>query len=176
MSRLQHTLAARRAARRNGETGLALLDVLLGMAIFALIALIAVQSMGLYRQRGYQSQATSAAKDLGLLLSAQFTNNNELPPVGTDTGPPEVTYPDWGPGASPTDVSGIEGANLTTGIEVGRYIVYPDQKSFAFCMIHRTDDGSVDAYAAYHSPSGSITQSETGAPPGSGGNPCDGVS
>lgn len=52
----------RLAAQRNDEAGLALLDVLLGLAIFVLIA---VQSFGLFRNRAYTTQVVPNSKQLG---------------------------------------------------------------------------------------------------------------
>lgn len=172
-----HHLARRLSVRRRGEAGLAMLDVLLAMAIFALIAVIAAQGTAKVRERAYASQAIASVKDVSLLLSARITNDTALPAAGTMAGPPARTYPDWDGAAtvaSPTDLSGIENFKMTAGIEVSRYVLYADAKSFAMCMVHRTG-GTIDAFAGYHSPSGQVVQSGTGTPPATGGNPCDGA-
>ena len=178
MSRFQHHLTRRLDARRTGESGLALLDVLLGMAIFALIAVIAMQGTRLTRERAYTTQTTAAVKDVSLLLEARVAHDTTLPSQGT-AGTPSRTFPDWDGAASVAsynNVSGIEGARLTAGVEVARYTLYADQKSFMMCMVHRSSStGPVDAYAAYHSPSGKIVDSGRGTAPTTGGSPCVGA-
>lgn len=65
-----------RLDRRRHEDGLALLDVLLGMAIFALIAVIAAQAFGMFRDRAYVTQAVSDARQVGTGLAAHLTEPN----------------------------------------------------------------------------------------------------
>ena len=138
------------------------------------IAVIAIQGNQLVRERAYETQTTAAAKDLSLLLSARVADDATLPAQASG-GNPVRTYPNWGAGASYDNVSGIDDAKLTAGVEVSRYTRYADGKSFVVCMVHRTN-GAIDAYAGYHSPSGKIVHSGTGTPPATGANPCDGAS
>lgn len=58
---------------RRREEGLALLDVLLGMAIFALIAVIAVQAMGQFRDRATRTQMVSDTKQVISAVTAAQT-------------------------------------------------------------------------------------------------------
>ncbi|MBC3716919.1 hypothetical protein, partial [Bacillus pumilus] len=60
-------------SKRDDERGLALLDVLLGMAIFALIVVIGVQNFNTMRNRAYVTQAVSDAKQVGSSVMAAMT-------------------------------------------------------------------------------------------------------
>jgi type II secretory pathway pseudopilin PulG len=94
---------ARIEARKTGEQGLALLDVLLGMAIFALIVVIGVQNFSTLRNRAYTTQVSSDAKQAATAIQAYMTN-------------PGVTGAPADRAALVSTAGGpIEGVNLTSG-------------------------------------------------------------
>ena len=67
VEKMKARMHARRWEKR--EDGLALLDVLIGMAIFALIAVIAVSAISQYRAKANVTAVVSDAKRLGLQLT-----------------------------------------------------------------------------------------------------------
>ena len=75
MTRLRAGVAGRLA----NPKGLALLDVLIGMAIFALIAITAVVALGQFRQRAFESQVLSDAQALSVAIEGQMTNGGQYP-------------------------------------------------------------------------------------------------
>jgi type II secretory pathway pseudopilin PulG len=94
---------ARIEARKTDEKGLALLDVLLGMAIFALIVVIGVQNFSTLRNRAYTTQVSSDAKQAATAIQAWMT-------APGNTGAPANT-------AALVSTTGgpLEGVNLTSG-------------------------------------------------------------
>lgn len=76
MERIRARIAARKV---DGEQGSLLLDVLLGMAIFMLVAIIAVSAVGQYRERAYEQTATSDAQQLGTAVMAAATDGGSYP-------------------------------------------------------------------------------------------------
>lgn len=137
MNRLLTRFAKRHPRLR--QAGLALLDVLLGMAIFALIAVIAVQAMGQFRERAYVTQVTSDAKQAGTAIEAGRTE------PGVNAYPAAV---------SPSGAE-IDGLNLTEGVQVGAYRVDPvgdGSDAFEICM-EKPGNG---AHAVYDSGEGAV--------------------
>lgn len=67
-----------RAARRD-ERGLALLDVLLGMAIFALIVVIGVQNFSTLRNRAYTTQISSDLNQARNAIAGEMTKEGITP-------------------------------------------------------------------------------------------------
>ena len=144
-------LARHRREHRTNDTGLALLDVLLGMAVFALIAIIAVQSMGMFRERAYVTTAVSDAKQVGAGITATMTKPG-FDPTSTDasTGIPSGTLDDIDLGSLGVHLTGQEGESLATVARV------PDtDEDFAVCVEHK------GAYALYGSAEGGLTDSGT---------------
>ncbi len=119
MYTLKSKIDARLEARRNGETGLALLDVLLGMAIFALIAVIAVQAMGQFRERAYVSQVTSDVKQLATGIEGTLTEPNA---VWADVNDATAAF-----SATEIEALGVNltGANTATVVSggIGDYVI-----------------------------------------------------
>lgn len=138
-STLMQRINARLAAQRNGEGGLALLDVLLGMAIFALIAVIAVQAMGQFRERAFVTQATSDAKQVGTGIEAAMTEPNAVfaSKLGVTVGT-----------ASAIDAAVLSdlGVNLTSG-NTATY-VSGDRDDYIICVANAGAGKSVSYSAA----------------------------
>lgn len=140
-------LRARQQGRKiEGEKGLALLDVLIGMAIFALVAIIAVTAISQYRARAYESGAVSDARQLGIAMEAAYTDGNVYPAVtdGMDN-------------AAVKALAGLEDVNLTSDNTLGDGTVVNaatggNPASFVLCVEHK--DG---AWAEYSSATGGIT-------------------
>lgn len=134
-------LNKRLAERRNGEQGLALLDVLIGMAIFALISIIAISAIGQFRARAFESGALSDARAIGVAAEAQFTDNQAYP-------------------ADATELQAL--VTMTKNNTVASYTDAGDG-TFSFCVEHK--DG---AYAEYDSAAGGVTGSgrDGGCPTG----------
>lgn len=143
MTHLIAKFRSRAAARRTGESGLALLDVLLGMAIFALIAVIAVQSMGQFRARAYQTATASDAQQLAVGLESYLTDNAAYPAlVDIDTA---------------AEMRAVLGVNLTTNNSMSRYTVAGT--GYSFCVVN-----SAGAWSEYQSTAGAIVRSGSSAP------------
>lgn len=113
------------------EKGLALLDVLIGMAIFALIAVIAVSAISQYRARAYESGAVSDARQAGIAMEAAFTDGNGYPTSQTEL-----------------EAQGVKFTNGNTAQ------VNSAGETFTLCVEH-TSSG---AFAVYDSADGGVTQ------------------
>ncbi|WP_460866528.1 hypothetical protein [Nocardioides pakistanensis] len=164
MGRLHHRLEERRDGAE--DKGLALLDVLIGMAIFALIAIIALSAIGQFRQRAFETSVTSDARSIGTTLEADFTTNQAYPDtsklVGSNHGSsasPEVKAT-YGGGAAMV----IDGLSLTRGVTIKNYTNLDGAgvTGFKFCVEH-TSGSDVDAWAAYNSTKGGVVGSGRGA-------------
>ncbi|MCP3420343.1 type II secretion system protein [Nocardioides pinisoli] len=135
--------------RRTDQSGLALLDVLLGMAIFSLIAVIAVQSMGHVRARAYVTRVVSDAMQVALGIEGYMTDAGQLPAALAD-GPAN---------SDDTQVTtGDLGVNLSTGAAIRSYTVAEDGDNYSVCVDH-TDS---QAWAFYDSAADGITGSGIG--------------
>jgi type II secretory pathway pseudopilin PulG len=116
---------ARIEARKTGEQGLALLDVLLGMAIFALIVVIGVQNFSTLRNRAYTTQVSSDVKQVATAVQAAMTAPNatiDSLDRQSAAGPPVVTGDaDTVFSTGDLDATGLSalGVNLTAGNAVG---------------------------------------------------------
>lgn len=151
-------------ARRRLEAGLATLDVLLGLAIFALVVVIGVQSFQLFRERAYVTQATADANQLGMGVTGYLTSPDakvsDLP--NGEASAPQLA--DWG-------------VRLTTG---SRAWLLHDGARFAACVqnekAYGTFDGArVDGGRLSRNPGGCdaaltdiLGTPEPGAPDGTG--------
>ncbi|MEP9384606.1 hypothetical protein [Nocardioides sp. KR10-350] len=122
----------------DGEQGSLILDVLIGMAIFALVALIAVSAVDSYRQHAYLTSVTSDAQSIGLAVEAKATDS---------------TYP------ASLDDAAVEslGQHLTKDDTVS---AYSTDGVTGFCLVITHDD---DAYAIYDSTQGGITTKQEGS-------------
>jgi type II secretory pathway pseudopilin PulG len=146
---LDRLRARLRDAKTNGESGSLILDILIGMAIFALIAIIAVSAISQYRMRAYEQGAVSDAKATGLALEANYTDTQSYPTVN----------------GSLTDQASLDAAlgdgavNLTKGVAVNGYV--QDGSNFALCLEH-SSDGNPDAFAVYASLRGGIVDKGRG--------------
>lgn len=166
---------------RNGESGLALLDVLIGMAIFALIALIALSSLSQYRQKAYLSGAQSDAKAIGTAIEAESITTGTYPVCVKENG---TEYQPFS-GGTAANATTTEGACTGTGTAVNTslgkvtknnhvvgYRQYTitgtgptaNRLAFKFCVEHwsGTASTSADAWAVYESEKGGLTSSGTG--------------
>lgn len=136
-----------RGARKD-QYGLALLDVLLGVAIFALIAVIALQSMGKFRERAYMLRAVSDAQQLAIGIEGHVTDAGAVPA--------DVTAGPANPDAVIT--TGDLGVNLSHGDTIRSYAVAPDG-AYSICVDHADSQ----AWALYQSTDGAVTGSGVGA-------------
>lgn len=122
----------RRTTRPRDESGSLILDLLIGMAIFALVAAIVVGGVGAYRVRAYEQGALADAHSIAQAAEA---DSDKGYPASLDA----------------STLAGL-GLNLSPGNQVGGYDV--DGDSFALCVEHST--GTSDAYAIYDSAQGGI--------------------
>lgn len=160
---LRERLAARKV---DGEQGSLLLDVLIGMAIFALIALIAISAITGYRQRAYETGATSDAQGLALEMEANYTENQAYPnPGGTWSWASDTNSYVYTPnGAAPIDFD-----QKTTKFDtVASYLVQSATAAQpeGFCLLvthHNASTWAVDAWANYSSAKGAVTDSGHGS-------------
>lgn len=133
---LMQSLNERLEGRKvRNEKGLALLDVLIGMAIFALVAIIAVSAISQYRARAYQNGALSDVKAVATWMEAASTDSL--------TG----AYPD------PTDPDNgfvADDGNLTSGNSIGDH--QEGAGTFTVCVQHTSG-----AYAIFDSSKGTVT-------------------
>ena len=144
--------------RHADERGLALLDVLIGMAIFALIAVIAVMGLGKFRQSAYLTAATEDARGFGLALETLSTDIGGYP-ASTDISvtafdrdvPEEITT------ALASDFNHI----LTKGNHLGGYTytagTATTPASFVVCVEHLDPSKTGDAHAVYDSAKAGVT-------------------
>lgn len=79
---LASLIRQRLAARSRGQSGLTLLDLLLGMAIFSIVAIIAVSAMSSFRERAYVAQAKEEGKTV-----AQVKEEAGVKPSAADSEP-----------------------------------------------------------------------------------------
>lgn len=137
------------------EKGLALLDVLIGMAIFALIAIIAVSAISQYRARAYESGAVNDARAIGIALEAQYTDANSYPDA-TDMNVNAAAA-----NQANSAFYGDNGVKLTKDNAVSDFTVSGGAgaaQTFSFCVTHK--DGP---WAKYDSAAGGIVdKSRTG--------------
>lgn len=145
------TLTERLRARLEGrkikknEKGLALLDVLIGVAIFALVAVIAVAALSQYRARAYESGAVSDARQIGIAMETAYTEAATYPPAADV----EVTAAQANSGSG---FYAAEGVKLTRGNAVTGYGLNATGTTFTLCVEHDTG-----AWARYDSAQGGVT-------------------
>ena len=157
--------------RRLNPKALALLDVLIGMAIFALIAVIAVIALGQFRQRAFQTGAVEDARSLGLVVESSSTNTGAYPATLSGTAPTTT--------ARKSSITiGSSTTTLTADNHMEWYVYFPPTGTraagFALCVEHRTqsDGAQDDAHAVYSSLRGGIVaQSDQDGCPATYTNP-----
>ena len=150
MTRLRASVAGRLA----NPKGLALLDVLIGMAIFALIAITAVVALGQFRQRAFESQVLSDAQALSVAIEGQMTNGGQYPTElkGSATTPVEVTV------EAPATGFDLKHVLTKNNSLYGYKYVDPTPTtpaSFFLCIEHQSN-GKADAHALYDALKGGI--------------------
>lgn len=140
------------SARNRHESGFALLDVLMGMAIFALIAVIAVQSTSLMQAKAQLKGVAADAQGIAAGLESHMTENESYPLPATLTGATVVpnisfrgaagAYPRTVTTSSPKDMKGL-GVKLDPAHKVTRYWVdaasdgEPEaSREYQFCVTH----------------------------------------
>ena len=159
---------------REREDGLALLDVLIGMAIFALIAVIAVSAISQYRSRANVTAVVSDVKRIALQLEADFGTRDWPEPTEQDVLAAYQMFVDkYGlveeiPVEAVTDemlndylgiwararADGLERAGLDVNLSPGNTLTMahkdtwmshrPDDALFLVCVQHR--DGAVASW------------------------------
>lgn len=88
-------LQARRDERKHSDAGLMLLDVLLAMAIFSLLLIIAISALGSMRRRALEANKTESVIDDTVAKSSTGTGGtSSTDPYLNDTGTvdPSVSY------------------------------------------------------------------------------------
>lgn len=166
--RLRSAFAAALPAtgRRRGadETGLALLDVLLGMAIFALIVIIALPQFIGFRTKGSETTVRSDLSQLVTPIEDYVFENQTAPalnPIQTWTANAA-----WDAGRLPAATLSALGVRSTKNTQIAQmtYLkVAGSGFAWAACATH-TRGGGVDAWAIYSSQKGAILA--TGQTPG----------
>ncbi|KQP63152.1 hypothetical protein [Nocardioides sp. Leaf285] len=190
MAYLRDRSAVRREATGAKQAGLALLDVLLGMAIFALIIIIAIQSAGRGARRDDRLHRPLLDVLLGMAIFAliiiiaiqsvnQYRQRAFQSAAQSDAQQVAIglesyftdkqTYPGAsGTGAAATiaaaDLTAM-GVNLTEGVSINSYAPSAATGTFTFCAVHKsggTGAANVDAWARYASATGAILDSGRG--------------
>ncbi|TGN64205.1 hypothetical protein EXE59_09765 [Nocardioides eburneiflavus] len=137
---MQYILArlhARLSVQPSDEQGSLILDVLIGIAIFALIAIIAVSAIGQYRQRTYEQGAVSDVQTLARALEAARIDGTGYPAVG------------------PVNASAFD-TILTPKNSAQMLAVGSSGEDFTLCVEHSTSG----ARAVYDSLAGGVIESE----------------
>lgn len=132
---------------RRDESGLAVLDVLVGMALFGLLALIALQSVSQYRGKVYMTGALSDLTDVREALEVERVARGYPEFVRTSGGWHQGCW--GGTFEVPTDCVNLSKA--TKGNEVDLYAYYdrsvmeyfgfPGQESYYLCLSHYSNGG-----------------------------------
>lgn len=143
---------------RPHQRGLALLDVLIGMALFGLIVVVAILSSGHLRERAWETAASADADRLGTALQEAvlaaplgggflaFTSTS-----GVLLGSGSAL---WTDDTDPLDATGIE---LYDGNRLVDWDVHEGTGgSFYFCVEH-VFRGEPGAWARYHASDGGVT-------------------
>lgn len=136
--------------RDRDQRGMGLLDVLLGMAIFALVITIGAQNFNTMRERTYVTRAVADVKQVATGIDAIRTKDDAYPATVA------------------RNASNLPGINLTRGSTITGY--WPTTTSFKVCLAQSVNSQK-KAWAVYESDKGTITGSGRGSGPGE----CDGV-
>ena len=137
------------------DAGSLLIDVLIGMAIIALVALIAVSTVGQYREKAALSGMNEDAKSIGVAIEASATSTGTYPASVTTPAPATVGLKASDAGSLTTSIAftaannGLVG-NLTKG---NGYTYVPATDSFVF-SVTRT---GFTTPAVYNSAGGGVT-------------------
>jgi type II secretory pathway pseudopilin PulG len=167
-------------ARRADQRGTGLLDVLLGMTIFALLIVIGGQNYSTYKERATMSALTANMNQIVVAMDQYLTDNGEVPPPGNSgiSYPTAVAYYiNAGSGSSLTNL-GTLSAKLGPGVSIGRYGRYGATQGFDanqtyyLCLIHKGSDGKIDAWAGWYSPQDRFYDSGTGTKANTGTTAC----
>ena len=66
---------------KKGQKGFTLIELLIVVAIIGILAAIAIPQFASYRQKAYNSAATSDLKNMKTGMEAYMADNQEYPPV-----------------------------------------------------------------------------------------------
>lgn len=136
------------------DRGFVILDVLIGIAVLALLLLTVFSSLGANARRSWQASATADARQIGQRIEAQLSDH----PTLSDAGLPAAD------GAlSEAQLTALD-AQLTRDIHVARYSPV-SATGFRVCLVHYTSAGTVDAYALFDSAVGRVTDAGRGTGP-----------
>lgn len=109
-----HPLRQRLVQRRRDRHGLAMLDALLGMAIFGLVCIIGVSGLSQYRARAYATQALSDVRGVSQMTMAYLTTPGVENPMDRLWDVQPATTANWLAAAPITDAEiAMIGARLT---------------------------------------------------------------
>lgn len=145
---LRRRLATRVQNRAESEQGSLILDILIGMAVFALIAIIAISAIGQYRMRAYEQTAASDATSVGNAVNAFITDNASNPDVDLPSGT-----------VSDEDLADLDVVVTHSGDEPSVVTIIPGSEwgatddDFEVCVEHR------GAYALYATDLGGLYES-----------------
>ena len=170
------SLTDRLSGRPRDQRGTGLLDVLLGMTIFALLIVIGGQNYSTYTKRATLSALEANVAQVAAAIDQYQTDNGVVPPSAT-TGstyngsatPVPVTYINAGSGASSTNLGALT-AKLGPGVSVGQYKVapagylnYDANQYYVLCLVHKDSSGKIDAWAGWLTGRTTPTDTGTGA-------------
>lgn len=175
--------------RRLDQRGAGLLDVLLGMTIFALLVVIGGQNFSTYQKRATLEALNADIQQVAGAIEQYQTDNGRVPP-GASSGvaypTAAATYIDAGSGSSLTNLGTLT-AKLGPGVSIGRYGVYgawdPDgvtgplegyeaNQVWYLCLVHKNGDGKIDAWSGWFSHYDRVYESGTGDKPNTGSSAC----
>ena len=140
-------IRTRVAAGLRSDEGFVLLDVLIGIAVLALLLLTAIQSIGPMRQRSYQSSTQSDARQVATAIEAYVTDNASA----------------GAPASISSTATELPDINLSSGNTVGWYVRgTQDVNTYIVCIQHSTSS-TPDAASLYNSANGAIVATKRGA-------------
>ena len=132
------------------DAGSLLIDVLIGMAIIALVALIAVSTVGQYREKAALSGMNEDAKSIGVAIEASAASTSVYPTATQLAGKAVATSATLGDATSfTTAANGIAG-NLTKG---NGYSYAPTTDAFVLTILRF----GITTGAKYDSANGGVT-------------------
>lgn len=161
--------------RRADQRGTGLLDVLLGMTIFALLIVIGGQNYSTYRDRATRSNLEANIAQVAAAIDQYQTDNGKVPDSATTgavyNGSPTttpVTYINAGSGSSPTNLGTLT-AKLGRGVSVAQYKVapagymnYEAGQFYLLCLVHKDSSGKIDAWSGWITSRTTPTDTGTG--------------
>lgn len=134
---------------RPDRRGLAILDVLFGIAIFALIVIIAIQSIGLFRARAFELRAILDAESIGKMIAGSDEHVGGPQAASRLVDEADFLLVSFDPKSkvshrASSDLASIDDPvdyfdlNLTEGNSLTNWSVSSGSGDFAFCIEHES--------------------------------------